>query len=288
MTRRIAVANNKGGTAKSTTACNLADMLARGLVGPEGEIRGRVLLIDLDPQGHVARSLGLRDRVYDNEKNPGGACISFLLAGEREFKRCVISADRVADGLTRPNLYVIPSTQRLRHAGGRLAAMDYAARQSGDPEHVPLEDVLSARLGGFAHAFEFIIVDCPPNLDYFRRPVYRFVEEVIVPVRPDDLSVDGLVQHTRDLLEMNNEGARVRLTHVLPTMARPRQVLDQFSMGMLSERYGRIVASPIPDLVAVREAPARDGRTLMEYAPDSAATTAYREFAKRVAGRGGE
>jgi chromosome partitioning protein len=282
MTRRIAVANNKGGTAKSTTACNLADMIARELVEADGSIRGRVLLIDLDPQGHVARSLGLRGRVFDKERNPEGACISFLLAGERPFKQCVVSADRAADELPRPNLYVLPSTQRLRYTGGKLAAMDYAARQSGDPEHVPLEDILTARLGGFAHAFEYIIVDCPPNLDYFRRPVYRFVEEVIVPVRPDDLSVDGLVQHTRDLLEMNNEGTRVRLTHILPTMARPRQVLDQFSMGMMAERYGRIVAPPIPDLVAVREAPARDGRTLTEYAPESPATAAYREFAKRV------
>jgi len=280
--RKIAVANNKGGTAKSTTACNLADMIARELMRPDGVIVGRVLLIDMDPQGHVARSLGLRDRVYDKDRNPDGACISFLLTGERDFKRSVIPADRSADGLPRPNLYVAPSTPRLRHTGAKLAALDYAARQSGDPEHVPLDDVLNRRFAGFAHAFDFIIVDCPPNLDYFRRPVYRFVDEVIVPVRPDDLSVDGLVQHTRDLLEMNGEGARARITHILPTMVRSRQVLDQFSIGVLSKKYSGIVAAPIPDLVAVREAPARAGRTLTEYAPDSAATAAYQQFARQV------
>jgi chromosome partitioning protein len=282
MTRIIAVANNKGGTAKSTTACNLADMIARELVTPNGTIKGRVLLVDLDPQGHVARSLGLRNRTYDAEKNPNGACISFLLVGSRDFKRTVISADRANEGLERPNLYVIPSTQRLRYTGSQLVAMDLAAMQSGDPEHIPMDDILTVRLGGFAHAFEYIIVDCPPNLDYFRKPVYRFVDEVIVPVRPDDLSVDGLVQHTHDLQEMNKEGVRARLTHILPTMTRPRQVLDQFAITMLTERFGRIVAPPIPDLVAVREAPARQGRTLVEYAPDSPATIAYHDFTLRV------
>ena len=75
---------------------------------------------------------------------------------------------------------------------------------------------------------------------------------------------------------------RAKLTHILPTMVRSRQVLDQFSIGVLSKKYSGIVAAPIPDLVAVREAPARAGRTLTEYAPDSAATTAYHEFAKQV------
>jgi chromosome partitioning protein len=282
MTRKIAIANNKGGTGKTTTAVNLADQLAQRLIDSDGSIRGRVLLVDLDPQGHVARALGLRGRLYDREKNPNGACVSLLLKGTRTIKDSIISANRAGDGLPRPNLYVIPSTPNLRNVGRQILAQD-AVTPLDDPEHVRLDDILTARIGGVAHAFEYIVIDCPPNLDLFRLPVYNFVDEVVVPVKADDLSVDGLVQHTQDLIAMRKNGARAELSHILLTMFRARQLLDQFALESLSSRFPRFMADPIPDLVAVKEAPARDGRTLREYAPDSPATLAYGRFAARVA-----
>lgn len=289
-TRIVAVANNKGGTAKSTTAVNLADMLARQLVRANGEADGRVLLIDLDPQGHVARSLGLRHLVYGPD-NEDGACLSFLLEGKRGLRQTVISANRAAEGLPRRNLYVIPATARLRDTGAALSrqdAMATLAQMNGERSaegHVFVRDILHDRVGPIVDQFVYIILDCPPNLDVLRAAVYHFADEVIVPVKTDDLSVDGLAQHTRDLVEAHERGGRAGLAYIVPTMVRPRQLLDQFAITEMRKVYRDMVVDPIPELVAVKEAPANNGQTLAEYAPDSPATVAYLRFAERV-GRG--
>lgn len=76
MTRKIAIANNKGGTGKTTTAVNLAHQLAQRLIDSDGSIRGRVLLVDLDPQGHVARALGLRPCIRPREEPQRRMCLA--------------------------------------------------------------------------------------------------------------------------------------------------------------------------------------------------------------------
>lgn len=267
----IAFANSKGGVGKSTSAVNVAYMLARGLVGG-GKILGHVLVLDLDPQGHVTRSLGLL--------NDKGVCISDFLEGKKNFKESVLWADRSAEGLPRPNLFVMPATQRLRAMGLKLMGRDLGAMAAG--ERPELDDILTTRVGGFARRFTYVILDCPPNLDVFRNAVYNFADQIVAPVKTDDLSVDGLVLHTEDIAAARRHGARADLAHVLPTMFRPRQTIDQFALASMQERFGKKVAEPIPELVAVKEAPASHGRTLVEYAPDSPATVAYTRFAARV------
>lgn len=272
MVKIIAFANSKGGVGKSTSAVNVADILARKLIDVDGKVLGRVLLVDLDPQGHVARSLGLG--------NEGGVCISAFLEGRRSFKDSVLWADRSADGLPRPNLFVMPATPALRAMGLKLMGRDLGAKAAG--EETELDDILAIRLGPFAVHFAYVILDCPPNLDVFRNAVYNFAEHIVAPVKTDDLSVDGLVQHTQDIISARKNGARADLTYILPTMFRPRQTLDQFALRSMQERYTRKVVEPIPELVAVKEAPASGGRTLLEYAPDSPATAAYGRFAAKV------
>lgn len=271
MVKIVAFANSKGGVGKSTSAVNVAYLLARWLV-ESGRKDGRVLLLDLDPQGHAARSLGLA-----NERD---VCISDFLLGRAKFKDSVLWADRSAEELPRPNLYVMPSTQRLRGAGLKLMGADIGARAAGEPGE--LDDILTKRLGAYAPHFAYVILDCPPNLDVFRNAVYNFADTVVAPVKMDDLSVDGLVQHTVDIDRARQTGARADLTHILPTMFRARQTIDQFALEAVRGKFGKKVADPIPELVAVKEAPAAGGRTLVEYAPDSPATTAYARFAVRV------
>ena len=98
----------------------------------------------------------------------------------------------------RDSLYVIPATDRLKTFGRRLYGADNAA---GTPMDDPLHfsNVLNLRLGPVERSFDYILLDCPPNLDLFAPAVYCFVDEVIMPVQPSDLDMDGLVQQVREL-----------------------------------------------------------------------------------------
>lgn len=278
----IAVANNKGGVAKTTTAVNVADMLARRLIGADGKPTGHVLLVDLDPQGNVADALGVRSQVYDEDRNPAGPCVSFLLMGAKTLRESVVSLDRKGDGLPRPNLFLVPASRRLESITEELIVREFVDGRKTRREYPPLDDVLSARFAPALDIFRYIIIDCPPKLDTLKKAVYRFAERVIVPTKPDFLSVEGAVQHTEDL-DMLRDQVKARVAYVVPSMVHPRQVMDQQMMVALMKTYGRNrIAAPVPQSVAVKESSGRGGRTLMEYAPDSPAAQAYQHLAERV------
>lgn len=280
----IAVANNKGGVAKTTTAVNLADGLARQMMGADGRPSGHVMLIDLDPQGNVADATGVRPQVHDPETNKDGPCISFLLLGQRTLRDSVLSLDRTGDGLPRPNLFLIPASRRLEKTTDELILRDYAeARKKKAERSYPLlDDVLVERLAPALGIFRYIVIDCPPKLDVLKTAVYRFADRVIVPTKPDFLSVQGAVQHTEDMYGMEGE-IKARLAYIVPSMVNLRQVMDQEMMVSLMKAYGRKrIAAPVPQAVVVKESAGRGGRTLMEYAPESPAALAYRHLVERV------
>lgn len=292
MTRIITVANNKGGVAKTTTAGNLAHGLAHKLMA-NGENGGKVLVVDLDSQGNQADFFGVRERVYDSARNPEGACLSNLFNDENcDTREFVVSLDRSPDNLPRPNLFLAPATRELNYAVDNIAAIDsissYQATLSrGRHKLAPtrqLDTILSARLKRITHNFAFIVIDCPPNLDALRRAVYEFSDEVIVPVKADRLSAIGAQQHTDDIVRMIREyDLKVRISYVVPTMMRARQVLAEQTLEMLRSRYGdNRVATPIPESVYIKEGPAAGGLTVFEYAPGSAPAEAYQELVEKV------
>lgn len=292
MTRIIAVANNKGGVAKTTTAGNLAYGLAHKLM-TNGESGGRVLIVDLDSQGNQADFFGVRDRVYDPVRNLEGACLSNLFNDENcDTHEFVTSLDRSPDDLPRPNLFLTPSTRELNFAVDNIAAIDsissYQSTLSrGRKKIAPtrqMDTILSDRLKRISHNFEFIIIDCPPNLDALKRAVYEFADEVIVPVKADRLSAIGAQQHTDDIIHMIKEhNLKVRISYVVPTMMRTRQVLAEQTLEMLRNRYGDSrVATPIPESVYIKEGPAAGGLTIFEYAPNSAPDKAYQDLVEKV------
>lgn len=280
----IAVANNKGGVGKTTTACNLAYGLSRMLLA-NNEIVGNVLLVDLDPQGNAADFFGLRAKVYDPIRNPTGACISKLLLGQADLKKSVIRADREGEGLPRPNLFLIPASRELEQATTQLVALDFA-RHVGGKRHKEslIEDILVNKLADALRVFQYIVIDCPPKLDTLKVAVYRFSDEVIVPVKTDHLSVIGAVQHTRDIVTLRKEaGVKARVRYIVPTLVNSQQVMAKQMLQLLEQQYGETyVAQPIPESVKVKESPATGGRSLLEYAPDSPPATAYQDLVEKV------
>lgn len=292
MTRIIAIANNKGGVAKTTTAGNLAYGLSRKLLSQQGG-GGKVLIIDLDTQGNQADFFGVRDRVYHAERNPDGACLSNLINEPNcDIREFIISVDRQRDGLERPNLYLIPATRELSYAVENIAALDsisdYQASISRSRHQLQvsrqLDTLLSNRLQRVAHNFNYVILDCPPNLDMLKTAVYEFADEVIVPVKTDRLSAIGAQQHTDDIVQMiKGHNLKVKISYILPTMMRKRQTLAEQTVEDLQQRYGSSrVATPIPESVYIKEGPAVGGLTLFEYAPGSEPAIAYADLVERV------
>ena len=274
LAKTYTVENRKGGVAKTTTAVTLADGLARKL-SDLGE--GRVLLVDLDPQGDAARVLGL---------DPGEHCISQVLTGRGSLRDNIISADRASTGgASRPRLFVLPASDRLREAKETLLSqltvstvMTQIRGRRHDRDVVPLVDILEDRLGPAKEVFDYIIVDCPPTLDMLQEAVHKFADGAIVPVKVDFHSTSAAGRHTQNILDDQASGINIAIKAVLPTFMVYQHRLTRTMLGQLIDKYGNLVMEPIPATVRVAEAPAVGGLTIFEYDPESPAALAYQKL----------
>ena len=278
----LAIVNQKGGVGKTTTAVTLAHGLARKLRSsplPGGEgASGRVLLLDIDPQGNCATALGV---------DPGGRCVSDLLTGRRTPRETLIPDTPLARGGTgRPGLFLIPASERLVEATEELLIRDFQSYRRGrGGQGGGLDDILLERLGPLRDAFAHIVIDCPPSLGSLTTAVYRFADKAIVPVRTAMLDATGAAQHTALINDMQRDGLDITVSLILPTFFEPRQVLARQVYQDLVDKYGRgRVAIPIIQSVIVQQSQAAGGQTLFEYAPaeGNAATAAYQRLVDRL------
>jgi chromosome partitioning protein len=266
--RVYAIANRKGGVGKTTVAVTLAaGLAAKGAT---------VLLVDLDPQGNVAPSLGVRPRDFT---------VADILIGDCQPEDAIIPG---SGRVERPGLYVLPANGDLADvkielvaeaATSAVVARMGGRRRTAVAEAPAVDDLLNVRLKKAQAAFDFIVVDCPPSLDMLAHAVYRFADAAIVPVRPDFLGTAGTAQHTHDIVEAQKEGVDIRIEWFVPTFVRAREILARQMLASLVKTYGQQrVAPPIPQAVVVEQAPAAGGLTVLEHAPDSPAADAFRKL----------
>lgn len=282
----LAVANNKGGVAKTTTSCNLGKGLAMKLQ-KSGEA---VLVVDLDPQGNVSDFFDLREYVYHETENPNGRCISFPFLEEASLKEMIVPVMRQGK---RTNLYVLPASRALETATMILLRdennrqMDI--QQRGTSRIPPLDGLLARVLAPVMGVFRYIILDCPPKLDALKRAVYHFADHVIVPAKAEFITVAGTAEHTDDLsrlIEEDPDFYKARILYILPTMVHEREVADGQMRESLARMYGaEMIAYPIPQSVKIKESPGAGGLSIFEYDPRSAPGLAYAKLVEGVAAR---
>jgi cellulose biosynthesis protein BcsQ len=209
--------------------------------------------------------------------------VSYVLTGEGSLRDNVIPADRAADGgPARSNLFVLPASDNLRNAKETLLSqltvnmvMAQIRGRNTNGDAVPMVSILDERLGPAKKVFDYVIIDCPPTLDMLQEAVHQFADAAIVPVKADFHSTSAAGRHTRNILDDQASGIKIAIRAIVPTFVDYRLRLTRSMLQQLTKTYGSLVTMPIPNTVRVAEAPASGGRTVIEYAPESPASTAY-------------
>jgi chromosome partitioning protein len=247
-----AVANQKGGVGKTTTAVNLAACVA--------EAGYRALIVDIDPQCNATVGLGLgkdlEPTVYD------------VLAGDASASDAIRPSDV-------ERLDVIPSTSGLAGANVELPALDGWERR--------LRDALAPLRDDYA----FTLLDCPPSLGPLTVDALAAADRLIVPVQTEYYALEGVA----DLLEtvgmiQRDLNPRLTIAGMLLTMHDGRTRLSRDVERDLREHFPKLVFDTvIPRNVRISEAPSF-GRPVIHHDPHSAGAGAYFDLAKEVAARG--
>jgi chromosome partitioning protein len=249
--RAVAIANQKGGVGKTTTAVNLGAGLA--------DIGYRVLVIDLDPQGNATTGLGI------NARNLASSVYDVLLA-DAPLEDCI-------EPTAVRNLFVVPATIDL--AGAEIELVPTFSRE------LRLRRAVE-RLDG---DFDFIFIDCPPSLGLLTVNGLAAAGEVLVPIQCEYYALEGLGQLMRNIqLVQSNLNPRLELSTIVLTMYDARTKLaDQVAREVRSHFGAKVCRTIVPRTVRLSEAPSF-GQPIIVFDPSSRGAIAYRELAREVSG----
>ena len=254
MGRIIAIANQKGGVGKTTTAINLSACLA--------EAGKKVLTIDLDPQGNMTSGLGVDKSELENT-------VYELMLDECSIKESMV--DTVVDGMK-----IIPSNVNL--AGAEIELLGINEK----------EYILKNAVDYIKDDYDFIIIDCPPSLNMLTINAMTTADSELVPIQCEYYALEGLSQliHTIDLVQQRLNPNLV-IDGVVFTMYDVRtnlsvQVVDNVKSNLDAKIYNTL----IPRNIRLAEAPSH-GMPINMYDGKSAGTESYRALAKEVMERMG-
>lgn len=249
VTRIIAIANQKGGVAKTTTAVNLSACLA---------LRGRkVLLVDIDPQGNATSGLGVdRDHL--------AVSIYDLLLGEGDQEGAIISTET-------ENLDLLPANISL--AGAEIEMVDIEKRETR------LRDLLVQ----VTDRYHYIFIDCPPSLGLLTINALTAAKSVLIPIQCEYYALEGVGQLLQTInLVQQRLNPQLFLEGVLLTMFDARTNLAIQVVDEVKDYFGdKVFSTVIPRNVRLSEAPSY-GKPVVTYDPRSKGAILYQELAGEV------
>jgi chromosome partitioning protein len=249
--RVLAIANQKGGVGKTTTAVNLGAALA--------ELRYRVLVIDLDPQGNATTGLGVNARNLDSS-------IYDVILHDLPIEDCI-------EPTNLRNLFLVPATIDL--AGAEIELVPVFSRE------LRLKRAIATVLDDF----DFVLIDCPPSLGLLTVNALAAAHEVAVPIQCEYYALEGLGQLLSNIERVRaNLNPDLSVTTIIMTMYDARTRLAEQVVDEVRRHFGdRVCRSIVPRTVRLSEAPSF-GQPIIVFDPTSRGATAYRELAKEVSG----